>query len=382
MKTFTAFAAALILVALPLATVDAARFERGEIITIPEQEFVPQNLYMAGGQVTFSSTAQKDLVMAGGKILQNGVVWGDVLAAGGTVDIVDDVRGDVRVAGGQVTIQGLVSGDLVVAGGAVTILPGTTIAGDLVAAGGAVLMQGTVSGQTKIYAGEAQINGTLAGPVFITVQEKVSFGEKAVIGSTLNYRAPEEAEVAEGAKLGEQVTYTALDIPRIDEGTLAAILAGVVTLIFLAKLLAVAVSSALVASFFTDFSRSVARESIGNFWKAVVLGVAGLIVTPVVAVVLIATIVGMYFGFILLALYALTLLLASVFVAIVTGAVVSKLALKDIRIDWKWAILGSVLVFVVWLVPILGWLVVCVLYLMTVGSLTIHVWNAVKARMS
>ncbi len=381
MKSFALLLVAAFVFSAPFV-VNAARFERGEIVTITEQEFVPQNAYLAGGQVTFSSTAQKDLVMAGGKILQNGVVWGDVLAAGGSVDVIEDVRGDVRVAGGQVTLQGIIGGDVTVAGGAVTVLPGTTIAGDLVAAGGEILMQGVVNGQTKLYGGMVEVNGTLAGPVFITAQDSVRFGEKTIIGSSLTYRAPEEADIVEGAKLGEKVTFTALDIPRVDEGTIAAIVIGIASAIFIAKLLALGLAAALLATFFTNHSRSVAEMAVGRFWHSLLAGLGVVVVTPIVAVVLIATIVGMYLGFILLAIWVVVLLLGSVYQCIVMGGIASKLIRKHVIVDWKWALVGTALIFLIWLVPVIGWVVTCVVYLIAVGATGIHSWNALRARMS
>lgn len=382
MKTFTAFAAALLLVALPLATVDAARFEAGEIVTVSQEEFVPQNAYIAGGQVTFSSTAQKDLILVGGKVLNTGVVWGDLAAAGGTVDVVEDVRGDVRVAGGQVTVQGVIGGDVIVAGGAVTILPGTTIAGDLVVAGGAVRVEGVVSGATRLYGGDIFVNNTLAGPVTIFAQEKVTFGEKAIIGSTLSYRAPEEATIEEGAKLGEQVTYEPVELPQVDAGTIAAVVLGIMTAVFIAKLIALAVTSAVVASLFTNVSRSVATEAVTRFWQSALVGFGVLFLTPAVAVALIVTVIGMYLGFMLFALYALVLLLGSVYLCIVAGVMASKVAKQGVQVDWKWAVLGTVLVFAVWLIPVVGWIVTMLIYLAAVGAVSSHAYHALKARLS
>lgn len=382
MKTLTLFGAAILLVAIPLASVNAARFERGDIVTVTQQEFVSQNIYLAGGQVTFSSTAQKDVIAAGGKVLQNGVVWGDVIVAGGTVDVIEDVRGDVRVVGGQVTIQGVIGGDVTVAGGAVTILPGTTIAGDLVTAGGAVFMQGSVSGQTKIYGGEVQIDGTLAGPVHILAQEKVSFGEKTIIGSTLAYSAPKEAVVADGAKLGEKVTFTPLDIPQVDRETVWAVLIGLATAFFIAKVLALMLASGLAVAYFGRPSRIIVDTVVKKFWQSLGMGLVALIATPIAGIVLVVTVVGMYVGFFLFVLYGLALLVTSVYIGVVFGALGARLLRKEYHVSWKWAVLGTFVLALVSLVPVLGWAVCAVLFVATLGAVAQQLIDDVKAKLS
>ena len=382
MKPLTFFGAALLLVAVPLTAVNAARFERGDIVTVAPQELVSENIYLAGGQVTFSSTAQKDVVAAGGKVLQNGAVWGDVIIAGGTVDVIEDVRGDVRVAGGQVTIQGMIGGDVTVAGGAVTILPGTTIAGDLVAAGGAVFFEGTVSGQTKIYGGEVVVNGMLAGPVHILVQEKVSFGEKAVIGSTLTYRAPQEAEVASGAKLGDKVTFTPLDIPDVDRETIVAVLIGLMTAFFIAKTLALMLASGVAVSYFPTPSRGIVDTTIKKFWQSLGMGLAALILTPILGVVLMATVLGMYFGFFVFILYGLVLLVSGVYLGVVAGAILARLIRKEYTVSWKWAVLGTLVVSLLSLTPFVGWLLCATLFLATLGAVSLQLVDDIKAKRS
>lgn len=381
MKPLTLLGAALLLVAVPLASAHAARFERGELVTIPPQEYIAENLYAAGGQVTFSSTGQKDVVLAGGKVIQNGAVWGDVLAAGGSVDVLEDVRGDVRVAGGQVSIQGIIGGDVTVAGGAVIILPGTTIAGDLVVAGGAVIMQGVVNGELKAYGGEIEINGVVAGPAFITAAEKVTFKEKTVFGNGLTYRAPEEATVVEGATLGT-VTYEPLEVPKVDQELVAGIVLSIITIIFIAKLIALSLASGLAARFFAVSAKRVAESTITDFWRSLGVGIVSLIVIPVIGIILLATVVGMYIGFVVFVLYALLLLASSIALGIVAGALVSKLSVKQLRVSWKWAVLGTVVVAVVSIVPVIGWIAVCALYVATAGAVGTELWKDIQAKLS
>jgi len=243
-------------------------------------------------------------------------------------------------------------------------------------------MQGSVSGQTKIYGGEVQIDGTLAGPVHILAQEKVSFGEKAIIGSTLTYRAPEEAVVADGAKLGEKVTFTPLDIPQVDKETLWAVLAGIATLFFIAKVVALMLASGVAVAYFPRPSRGIVDAVTKKFWQSLGMGLVALIATPIAGIVLVVTVVGMYVGFFLFALYVLALLVTAVYLGVVTGALIARLARKEYRVSWKWAVLGTLVMGLISLIPVIGWIVCAVLFLATLGAVAQQLVDDVKTKHS
>ncbi|MCL9972349.1 MAG: hypothetical protein NBV63_03010 [Candidatus Pacebacteria bacterium] len=367
MKTLTTSIIVALIVLSPFSAL-AAQFEHGDIVTLTEERALVDNIYVAGGQVTVSALAQKDLYVAGGKVLQNGDVWGDIGAAGGTVDVFKSVRGDVRVVGGQVTIQGTVGGDVIIAGGAVTILKGTTITGDIIVAGGAVTMDGSVDGQAKIYAGEVRMNGTVQGPVTIFSHDLVTFGGETVLGSTLTYHAPTEATVADGAQLGV-VTFVPLNVPKVDAQSAAALMLGIMSVLFVAKLIALAVASILVAEYYPRITRAVVTASLAEFGTKLVIGVALLIAVPVIAFMLLLSVIGSYVGGIVLVLYGLVFLVAGVFSAVLTGALVQKALKREVHSGWKWSLIGAVLISAIGLVPFVGWVVVCVIFATAFGTI-------------
>jgi hypothetical protein len=367
MKTLVTSIVAALIVLTPFSAL-AARFEHGEMVTLTEEQALVDNVYVAGGQVTVSALAQKDLYVAGGKVLQNGDVWGDVGAAGGTVDVLKSVRGDVRVAGGQVTIQGNVGGDVMVASGAVTILKGTTIAGDVIVAGGTVTMDGTVFGQAKIYAGEVRINGAVSGPVTIMSHDSVAFGAETVLGSTLTYRAPTEATIADGAQLGTDITFTPIKVPKVDAQSAAALMLGIMTVFFVGKLLALVVAAIVAAEYYPRITRAVVSAALAEFGTKLVIGVALLIAVPVISLMLLLSVIGSYIGGILLALYGVVFLLGGVYSAILAGALVQKALKRELVVGWKWSLLGAVLISVIGLIPFVGWIVACIVFATAFGS--------------
>ncbi|MBX9765022.1 FapA family protein [Patescibacteria group bacterium] len=384
MKPYLVLPVLIFLIAsiLPFSA-DAALFKAGDTVTIPKDEVVSENAYVAGGQVTISTSVLRDIVIAGGKIIINGQVWGDALLAGGSVDVLELVQGDVRAAGGQVTVAHAVNGDAVLAGGAVSVLPGAIVAGDVVIAGGDVVMDGIVNGTVRIYGGNVRINGTVKGPLYVKAGESLSFGPKAIIEEMVDYRAPEEATVADGAEMPENVTFTLTEIPKEEmKENFAKVAFAVIGALFIIKLVAMAVGVLLAVAFFNTFAKRVAEETLQKFWHMVFIGFLTTVAAPVGIVILIVSVLGMYVGFIAGVLYLLAMLIAGLLMCVAAGALLSKIFKKEIIVNWKWALLGTVVTFVASFIPFVGWLAICLFYLAALGSAVTNLYRDAKAKMS
>lgn len=374
---------AIVLFALSPVFVNAAYFKAGESVTIPKDEVVSENAYIAGGQVTISTSALRDIAAAGGRVILNGQVWGDALIAGGSVDVLELVQGDLRAAGGQVTLAHVVNGDAMLAGGAVSVLPGAQVAGDVVLAGESVVMDGIITGTTRIYARSVTINGTVKGPLYVTAHESVSFGPKAIIEDAVMYKAPEEAVIAEGAQMPKDITFTATAIPKKEmKENLAKALFAIVSVLFIIKFLAMSLAVVFAVSFFAAFGKKVAVETLDRFWHMVFVGFIATVVAPVLIVTLLVSIVGMYVGFLVGALYLLAVLAAGVLMCVTAGALIAKIVKKEIVINWKWGLLGTVAVFAASFIPLLGWIAVLFLYFASLGAALTSLYRDAKAKMS
>lgn len=383
MKTLRYLSAVLALSALLLpSTAAAAFFKAGETVTIPKDEVVSENAYIAGGQVTVSTSMLRDVVVAGGKVIFNGQIWGDALLAGGSVDVLELVQGDIRAVGGQVTLAHAVNGDALLAGGAISVLPGAQVAGDVVLAGERVVMDGIITGTTRIYGSEITINGTVKGPLYVNAHESLSFGPKAIIEDTVIYKAPEEAVVSEGARMPEDITFTATAIPKKEmKENLAKAVFAIVSVLFIIKFVAMALAVIIASTLFTSFGKKVAVETLEKFWHMAFLGFVATVAAPVLIVTLLVTVVGMYVGFLIGALYLLAVLAAGVLMCVTAGGLISKLSKKEIIIHWKWGLLGTVAVFVASFVPLLGWVAVLLLYFASLGAALTSLYRDAKAKM-
>ena len=262
----------------------------------------------------------------------------------------------------------------------VIILPGAVIGGDVIAAGGTVDIEGTVNGGVRAYGGDITLDGPVAGPVSLHASKVVTFGDKAVIAGTLVYSAPQEATIASGAKLGTQVTFTkngALSVWKEEEGLRRGSGASSDSSCLRSSSGCWSSRSILVLAF-KPFAQELVERTLGHFWKKAGIGFIALVVPPVAVVLLFVTLVGVYLGIALILLYLLALLAAGVYMGVFTGALLSHWIRKEAVANWKWAILGTLVVFLIAFIPFVGWIADLLLMLASLGTVIMSVWFAKK----
>lgn len=368
-KTILAAAAAFLLSAvLILPVAQAAEFlvpiEGGDgNIVVPSTQ-THKNLYTAGSTVTLEGPTTGDLYAAGGTLVISGNVETDANLAGGTIVLNSDAGGDVRAAGGTININGKVGGDLIVFGGTVTLGDLSAVSGDLIVNGGTVTVNGPVSGAVLINAGTVTVNSALAGSVKIRAHQQLTFGPLARVG-TVDHTGPKEATLQDGAQVGT-VNFqekAQREGSRHNWG-------GILTLTFLLKLLAWLAAALVLLQFVPGRIRAVTDSMHKSPWANLGVGFLALVVTPILAIILLVTVIGYYIALILGVAYAFFLLVSCLAAAIFTGALIVKwLTKKDhLHLDWQAATIGVVVFALLGFIPVVGWLIVAVLSLMAFGG--------------
>jgi hypothetical protein len=348
--------------AVPVFALDV---RTGEQVLITTNEFISENTYLAGGQVTVSGTLRQDAVVAGGRVVMNGEVAGDLMVAGGIVDVFEKVQGDVRIAGGQVTIAEPVAGDVVVVGGSVSILPGAVVGGDLLVAGGVVFLDGTVNGAARIVAGEFVLNGRIAEDVSVRVGEKFTLNEDARIGGTLTYRAPQIARF-DASQVGGEVFFTA---NRPVSNDVVKTAAGIGFGIFMLQFVMMLFVALLFVWLMPRIAHATGTLAVTHSWTNAGLGFIALVVVPIASIILFGTIIGLFAGFVLILAYLFMLTIASAVAGVVMGGILSRFLKKETLISWKWTLVGVAILQILSLIPIIGWALAFLVYLITLGTL-------------
>jgi cytoskeletal protein CcmA (bactofilin family) len=341
----------------------------GENVNISGRQ--EQNIYAAGSNVLVAADADADVVVAGGQVTIADKVAGDVLAAGGTVEVQAQTGGDVRIAGGQLTIDGPVGGDAVAAGGDVTLSPQTVVNGRAWLAGGEINMDARLKNALSAAGGVINISGQVLGDVELR-GEHINILPGASIEGQLNYYSPTQATIDPKAHIGGKITYHLIKSERPS----AAVIVGVALVAFISLLLAGIVLYLL----FPRLSFSAIKAIHIETGKSIALGLALFITVPFTAIVLFSTFIGGTLAIILLAVYFVFMISSYLILALFTGDIVMRLVRFSPENSKGMAIaaltVGLLILFVVLLIPFLGFLVEFIATLFALGALSLKSFEA------
>lgn len=395
MKKLLTYVLLLVAVAAAVAAPSsalAAQVAAGDSLSlVPE----PGDVYVAGGQVSVEGPVDADLTVAGGTVIVDGDVEGDVLAAGGNVVLNGDVKDDVRVAGGNITIFGSIAGDLLVFGGSATLGSDASVGGDVLAFGGMLLIDGDVSGKlignagaavlhgtvgaVELYAEQLTLAGKINGDAQLVATDSMSVADGATFGGDIRYWTP-RGHVDFGEGFSGTASYDeTLAVREVVDGS------GFLKFILLTLGLSIlwnGVLVLLITLLEPRIFRRAAEHLSKNVWKDLGLGAAYFILTPIVAIILMATVVGLPVGGLVMAGYVVSLFLTKTLPAVVLAHWLANRSSN--KTAWKiskvfWVGLGLMVALqLIGLIPIVGWLINAAALLTTTGALLVAKYEAFR----
>lgn len=365
-KIFWAIFAAIIIGA-PIYSLLAADYlpkdknSGGNVVVGGSEEF--KNLYAAGGSVAINKQILGDLFAAGGSINVAGPVEKDLFAAGGNIVIGSPIGEDARITGGNITVNSNINGDLLAAGGTINISGGSQISGDLWIAGGIINLNSPVSGNAKIAGGEILINAPIAGTLEVRADEKLVFGPESQVTGTIKYFGRNEAVILDGAQVGQ------IDFTRVAVKKFPAKAAFGVFLFF--KIIALFIAGLIVLKLFKRTSAAIVSSASNNFWASLGIGFLGLLVVPIAAILLMATIIGAYAGIVLVAWFVFAVLMGGIFTIFFIGMLLEKWLLKkkENELTWRTILWGVLIGAIISIIPIIGWLATLVIFMSVFGGM-------------
>jgi len=274
--------------------------------SLPSGETVNNDLFVFADSTRIEGTVNGDLIAFGNTIEVGGHVTGDVIAWGAHVRITGQVDGNVRGGASSVFISGKIEKNVSAWAGVVELSPGAQIGGSLLAGGGEMLVSGHVARDYMGFGGSTTIDGSVGGNVQLRSGELV-IGQTGNIAGFTKYEGDQPAVVETGAKLGSPVQFT-LHSHAPNYRSLryywhrvelwgAAFVLGLVLLL-------------LLPGFFKE-----GTHASGKFLPALGIGAVVLIATPIMAIIVCFTIVGIGVAITTLLLYAIAVYIAQVFVA-------------------------------------------------------------------
>ncbi len=368
--------ATLIVLCIPVFAA-AAEVRTGEQPSLPANETINDDLYIAGGNVSSSGKVNGDLIAAGGTVLISSAVLQDLIVGGGSITILGNVGDDIRVGGGNITISSKVVGDVVAGGGQVQI-SGAGIGGDVLWGGGTIRIEAPVAGSLMLAGGNVYINSPIKGNVEFK-GDKLTLGSGAVIQGNLTYASANPADIQQGAVVRGETKYEKQESKA--NGAMKAGIATFLTLALLAKFLMTLASALAFGLIFQKYAIAMVRGAAAGPLLELGRGFAVVVITPIASVVLLVTVLGIPLGLLGLVAFVAMCIFASIAGPIVLGSVVHKLTMKpnDYQVTWLTILIGVVLYSILGWIPIIGWLARFVIFLITLGATMKIKWDVVKS---
>ena len=331
----------------------AADLRSGDTVTVASGEVVEDDLYIAAESIVIDGTINGDLWAVGRIVTVNGAVNGSIVAVAETINVNGAVAHAARLAGGTLNIRGDVGGDLIAFCSAANIASTAEIGGDLLVGAGNVRIDGLIGGDVNGGAGEVTIAGEVRGNVELEV-DNLTIAPTANIEGDLTYTSENEAEIEPAAQVGGTTTYE----PPKEEPAKAALGAGIAATVMgkvVAFLMILVIGIIIILIMprrlvsMADSIRMYPLPSLG--WGAVIL-----FATPIAAIIVCFTVIGIPIGLIALALYGIAVYLSQIPVALLIGRLIIR---RSTEVESKGLLvgvlaLGLIILIILRLIPFLG----------------------------
>ena len=333
-----------------VAVTNAQSFRTGDSPSVSSGEVVEGSAYLSGSTIDVAGTINGDLYCAGQNVTISGTVDGDILCAAQTINFTGTVTGDVRLAAQIITIGGSVDGSASIAGQTVTIENRGTIARDATILGQNTVVRGEVSRDLVGASGSIIIDAPVGRNVTVDV-ENLRLDSRANIAGTLSYTSPKTLTRADGATVVGKVNYSQQQpnqAAAANEYSPGEMIIGALMLI---------VSALIFALLFPKVLQRVTRESILKPSKAaiaVLIGFVAGIAVPVIAVLLMDTILALPFALAVLVGWGLIVVLSGVFAAYYVGRLVWR-GQNNIVLA---TLVGALIFAVLLMIPVLNFFIV------------------------
>jgi cytoskeletal protein CcmA (bactofilin family) len=273
--------------------------------TLASGQELQSDLIVYANYTRIDGDVDGDLIVWTQTLTVNGHVKGDVIAFAREVRLNGSVDGSLRAFANTLSVEGTVGRNVMAWAGEITVNEKAKVGGTATVGCEDLVLSGQVGNDVMAMGDSMEINGSLGRNLMVDAK-RLTIGSTAEIKGWTKYEGHHEAEVASGAKLGTPIKFSlAKEGPDYKSPRYywhRTLLWGASFLFGLALLL-------LAPRFFFD-----ATSACNRFGVATGFGILFLIATPIVAILVCCTIVGIGVGIATVLLYVIALYAAQVFV--------------------------------------------------------------------
>ena len=330
-------------------------FRTGNDITVPEGQTVDASLFAAGNTIDIAGTVNGDVYCAGQSITITGHVSGDVMCAGQSVRLAGVIDGDIRIAGQTVSIGGVTASNATVAGQSVTLDASGRIQGDASIASQNATVNGAVGRDLAAAGTRVTVNGAVGRDISAGVTS-LTLGSNSAVGGNVSYVSRHDATLETGAHVAGTLSRQEPPANQDNGPQLGAMIGGGIAMAVYWFVAFMLISLVLVL-LFPRFVHDATEVAVNAPWKTLLVGFLGSFIGPIAIVTLMLTVIGIPLALLFLLGWALIVCLSVPFAAYCLGSLlISKSTTNPVWI----MLLGSAIVLVLFMIPLVGfitWLV-------------------------
>jgi cytoskeletal protein CcmA (bactofilin family) len=304
------------------------------------------DIFAAGGELRVVDSVPGDVMLVGGSTEFGGHAEGSYLSAARDVRVDGVIEGSARAAGRDVVIAAQVGRNVTAAGATVSIADDARVDGNVYLAAREVFLRGAIEGHAYVGGDIVVIDGEVGGDLRVEAGS-LTVGPDARIDGELRYRVDQDTPAT--IDPSARVERTRELEPRPEEGPNIGFLAARLAAFLLAGLVVVAMAPATIGTT-VEAARANPVAALGT-------GLLLFLLTPLVIVIVAATLVGGPLALIVLMLYLVSLYLAPVIPALwIGGSILSDRRLADRRDAPTAFLVGGAIVAIAILLPWIGFL--------------------------
>ncbi|MDE2845142.1 MAG: zf-HC2 domain-containing protein [Gemmatimonadota bacterium] len=346
---------------------EAIEIRSGESVSVNIGEIIDDTLIASGRVVTIDGEVTGDLIVFAQSIEIAGSVHGDIYSFGRTIEVDGRAGGGFAGFGQVIRIGDSIGQSVYGFAQSLRSSPDATIEGDLFAFGENIHVGGSVGRNVTVFSNTLTISGE--------VKRDVTFGGRlatvqssAAIGGNLDVGLPDEEslEVDSAANVAGE---TNVEVPEPGQDADEDGILSVWTIAWTALWLVTAFLSGLLLLWALPALRRVPLDNLNGILLSAGLGFVLVTATPVLAVVLAVTLIGLPAGLVIAAVWALSLYVSKIVVAHFLGNALLRPKQEDIRSLLLPLLAGLVLVLLAVSLPYVGWVINLLLVIIGLGAM-------------
>jgi hypothetical protein len=255
-----------------------------------------------------------------------------------------------------VTINGEVTGSATIGASSFTLAEGGKIDGDATIAASSITLDGNIARDVLMYSGLIAMNGNVGRDVQLEASQ-LTFSDDAKIGGALRYSLDSEITIDDAIVAGDTEYYITSDASPDSGAYFSAMLL---------SLLATVILTLVTQMLAPRYMRIAVKSEINFVAKALLVGVAASFLALIIIAILLATAVAWPVALAIVFLYGFGATIAIALASKTVGVWIVPKSQPLVQ-----ALVGAVTLGAIALVPVLGWLVIALAFLIGLGMFII-----------